>query len=144
MDNLRAPEICIDKDGQWYADGVLLIRKEIIKLFASNLKKDAHDNYHILWQNYLYPVGVEDAPFFAQSITEQAGQLMIKLLDGREFPMPSGSIIVKNNIPYISLFWSSDTKLSRPSYNELCKNLIEQDGHYFIKYGDTEWFIEEK
>ncbi|MCO5384488.1 MAG: hypothetical protein NHB14_00705 [Desulfosporosinus sp.] len=39
MENLRAPELYIDKDGLWYADGVLMINKEIIKLFAANLKK---------------------------------------------------------------------------------------------------------
>lgn len=143
MDNLHAPELFIGKDGSWYADGVLMIRKEIIELFASHLKKDGHDKYYIDWQNQLYPVKVEDAPFFVKSVNEQDGQLMIKLYDGREIPLPPGNIIMKNNIPYISLFWQHDTKLSRPSYYELCKNAIERDGHYFIKYGDKEWFIEE-
>ncbi|MDP4127542.1 MAG: DUF1285 domain-containing protein [Bacillota bacterium] len=143
MDNLRGPELFIDKDGLWYTDGVLMIRKEIMKLFASHLKKDGHNKYHIDMQNQLYPVKVEDAPFFVQSLTEQDGQLMIQLYDGRTFPLPPGNIIIKNNIPYISLFWQRDTKLSRPSYAELCKNVIERDGHYFIKYGDSEWFVEE-
>ncbi len=143
MDNLLADEIFIDKNGIWYADGVLMIRKEIIKLFASHLKKDGHDRYHIDWKNQLYPVRVEDAPFFVQSVTEQVGRLMIKLYDGREFTLLPGNIIMKNNIPYISLFWQRDTKLSHPSYCELCKNVIEREGHYFIKYGDNEWRIEE-
>jgi len=143
LENLRAPELFIDKDGLWYADGVLMINKEIIKLFASHLKKDGHKKYHIDWQNHLYPVRVEDVPFFVPSLTGQDGQLMIQLYDGRRFPLPSGNIIMKNNIPYISLFWQRDTRLSRPSYAELCKNLIERDGHYFIKYGDNEWLVEE-
>lgn len=143
MESLRAPELFIDKDGQWYADGVLMIKKEIIKLFASHLKKDDYDKYHIDWQNQLYPVRVEDAPFFAQSLTEQSDQLMIQLYDGRKIPLPLSNIILKNNIPYISLFWQRDTKLSRPFYSELCKNAIERDGHYLIKYGDKEWLFEE-
>ena len=142
MDNLSAPELFIDRDGRWYADGLLMTKQEIIKLFASHLKKDEHDNYHIHWQNYLYPVEVEDAPFFVQSLTEQVGRLTVLLYDGREFPLPSGNIIVKKDIPYISLFWNCDTKLSRPSYSELCKNLIERDDRYFIKYGENEWFVE--
>ena len=143
MDNLRAHELFIDKDGLWYSDGVLMFRKEIIKLFASHLKQDGHDKYHIDWHNQLYPVRVEDAPFFVQSISEQVGQLMIQLYDGRKFPLPPGNLIMKNNIPYISLFWQRDTKLSHPSYCELCKNAIERDGQYFIKYGDNEWLFEE-
>jgi uncharacterized protein len=143
VDNLRAPELFIDKNGRWYADGVLMIRKEIIKLFASHLKKDGHGEYHIDWQNQLYTVGVEDAPFFVQSLTEQVGQLMIQLYDGRQFPLPPGSIIMKKNIPYISLYGKCDTKLSHSSYCELCKNAIERNGHYFIKFGDCEWPFEE-
>lgn len=142
LNNLRAPELSIDKDGLWYADGVLMIKKEIIKLFASHLEKDG-DKYHLVWQNQLYPVRVEDVPFFIQTISEQAGRLMILLYDGREFPLPPSNIMIKNDIPYISLFWQRDTKLSRPSFSELCKNAIERDGHYFIKYGDKEWFVEE-
>ncbi|MBC2725431.1 DUF1285 domain-containing protein [Desulfosporosinus sp.] len=143
MNNLRAPELFIDKNGQWYTDGVLMINKEIIKLFASHLKKDGYDKYHIDWQNQLYPVLVEDAPLFVQSLTEQAGLPIIQLYDGRTFPLPSGSIWIKNNIPYISLFWKRDTKLSHSSYCELCKNLIEKDGRYFFQYGDSEWLVEE-
>ncbi|HBV88817.1 MAG TPA: DUF1285 domain-containing protein [Desulfosporosinus sp.] len=143
MNNLRAPELFIDKNGQWYTDGVLMINKEIIKLFASHLKKDGYDKYHIDWQNQLYPVLVEDAPLFVQSLTEQAGHPIIQLYDGRTFPLPSGSILIKNNIPYISLFWKRDTKLSHSSYCELCKNLIEKDSRYFFQYGDSEWLVEE-
>lgn len=143
MNNLHAPELFIDKDGQWYADSILMIRKEIINLFASHLKKDSQDRYGIDWQNQWYPVNVEDAPFFAQSLTEQAGQLIIQLYDGRKFPLPPGNISLKGNIPYLSLFWQCDTKLSRPSYSELCKNLIERDGHYIIQYGESEWLFEE-
>jgi len=143
LNNLRAPELFIDKNGQWYSDGVLMINKEIIKLFASHLKQDGPDKFHIDWQNQLYPVMVEDAPLFVQSLTEQDGHLMIQLYDGRIFPLPPGNILIKNNIPYISLFWQRDTKLSHSSYCELCKKLIEKDGRYFIKYGDREWLVEE-
>lgn len=143
MNNLRAPELFIDKDGLWYADSVLMINKEIVKLFASNLKRDGHDQYHIDWQKQLYPVRVEDTPFFVQSVSEQDGRLMILLYDGRKFPLPQGNIIIKDNIPYISLYCQRDTKLSRPAYSELCKKAIERDGHYFIKNGDNEWLIEE-
>ena len=143
MDNLRSPELFIDKDGLWYSDGVLMTKKEIVKLFASHLKKEGRNTYQIDLKNQLYAVRVEDAPFFVQSVTEQAGLPVIQLYDGRKFPLPPGNITMKNNIPYISLFWQRDTKLSRPSYSELCKNPIEREGRYFIKYGDNEWLIEE-
>ncbi|KLU62405.1 hypothetical protein CEB3_c12660 [Peptococcaceae bacterium CEB3] len=144
MSNFSGPEVFVDKNGLWYADGVQMVNEEIIKLFASHLTKDDHGRYRIDWRNQSYPVSVEDAPFFVQSVTEQAGQPMVQLYDGRKLPLPLGDIVIKDNIPYISLFWNCDTKLSRASYCELCKNLIERDGRYFIKYRDNEWLIEEK
>ncbi|CAA7602379.1 Protein of unknown function DUF1285 [Acididesulfobacillus acetoxydans] len=143
MGDFSGPEVHIDKNGIWYADGVEMVNEEIIKLFASHLTKDDYGKYQINWRNQLYPVSVEDAPFFVQSVSEQVGQPMIQLYDGRKLPLPLGCIVMKENIPYISLFWQYDTKLSRASYCELCKNLIERDGRYFIRYGDNEWLIEE-
>ncbi|NLM21070.1 MAG: DUF1285 domain-containing protein [Peptococcaceae bacterium] len=139
MENLPAPEIFIDKNGQWYADGVLMTRKDIVKLFASHLRKESDNQYYIVWQNQWYPVQVEDVPFFVQSVTEQDGQLMISLYDGREMPLPSGKMIIKNNIPYITLFWPGDTKLSHAAYNELGKRAIERNGQYYINYEGNEW-----
>ncbi|NLL53234.1 MAG: DUF1285 domain-containing protein [Peptococcaceae bacterium] len=139
MENLPVPEIFIDKNGQWYADGVLMTRKDIVKLFASHLRKESDNQYYIVWQNQWYPVQVEDAPFFVQSVTEQDGQLMILLYDGREMPLPSGNMIIKNNIPYITLIWPGDTKLSHAAYNELGKKAIERKGQYYINYGGNEW-----
>jgi len=143
LDNFSAHELSIDKNGLWYADGLLMVRKKIIKMFASHLEKEGPENYHINWKNQLYPVKVEDAPFWAQSITEQAGRLMIRLYDGRAFPLPQGNIIMRNEVPYISLFWQCDTKLSQHAYWELCEYAIERGGHYFIKYGDNEWRVED-
>lgn len=143
MENLQTPEITIDKDGKWYSDGVLMTRKEIINLFSTNLKKIGPESYQIDWQNKTHPVKVEDVPFFVESVTEVDGGFMLLLYDGREVPMPQGSILIKNQTPYISLFWPLDTKLSRPSYNELCKHLVEREGHYLIQYGVNEWPVEQ-
>ena len=144
MNRSSSPELFIDREGQWYADGVLMIKKELIQLFASHLKNDGQEKYHIDWRNQLCPVRVEDVPFFVQTVMALDDGLMLQLKDVRKFPLPPGSIIMKDNIPYISLFWQRDTKLSRPSYSELCKNLIEREGHYYIKYGDNEWLVQEE
>jgi hypothetical protein len=143
LNDFSVPELFIDKDGHWYADGVQIIRKEIIKLFASNLRKDDQHNYYIYWQEKSYPVKVEDVPFFAEFINEQAGRLVIQLYDSRELSIIPKSLILKNNIPYLSLFWERDTKLSHHSYWEISKNLTERNGNYFIKYGNNELPIEE-
>lgn len=143
MNCSHGPALSIDKNGLWYADGVQMIRKEIIERFASHLEKDAGNNYYVNWQNAAYPVKVEDAPFLAASIQEQDGRLMLQLMDGRAFPLPQGKIVIKNHIPYISLFWPWDTRLSRHAYWELCEHMTQRDGRYYIQYGGGEWQLDE-
>ncbi len=144
MEQFHNPDFFIDRDGKWYADGVLMIKKKIIKLFASNLKKDDGNNYYIEWQEKPYPVRIEDVPFYVRSVTVGPDHVLLALYDGRELPLPPGkSIFVKNSIPYISLFSPCDTKLSQRSYSTLCENVLERDGRYFIKFGQREWPIEE-
>ncbi len=143
MEQLEAPKFFIDKDGVWYADGVLISRKEILLFFASHLKKDEESRYSIDYRHQSCGVRAEDVPFFITSLREEDGKLLILLYDGREFPMPSGNLIIKNKIPYVSLFWERDTKLSRAAFNLLSNYLIERDGHYLIRYGDDEWPVEE-
>lgn len=154
---LDAPQIRIGKDGVWYADGVPAVNKQIIQLFASHLQRDDHNHYTIEWQNQSYPVEVEDVPFFVVSLAfrgEEAGDPgeesgeespgpVIRLYDGREMPLPPGKIVVKKGVPYISLLWPEDTKLSRAAYAELCTHAIERKGRYFIQYADKEWLVEE-
>ncbi len=143
METFHVPELHIDKDGKWYSDGVLMTRPEIILLFSTHLTMTGTGSYQIDWQNKTCPVRVDDSPFFVNSLFEKDGRFMLLLSDGRELPMPPGSVVLKNNIPYISLFWPSDTKLSRPAYHELCRHLIEQSGAYLIRLGDHEWPVEQ-
>ncbi|MPM08327.1 hypothetical protein SDC9_54639 [bioreactor metagenome] len=144
MEQFHNPDFFIDKDGKWYADGVLMIKKEIIKLFASNLKKDAPNNYYIEWQGKPYPVRIEDVPFYVRSVTVDSDNVLLELYDGRKLPLPPGkSIVLKNAVPYLSLFSPCDTRLSQRSYSELCENVSERDGRYFIRFGEREWPIEE-
>ncbi len=143
MENSQTPEITIDKDGKWFSDGVLMTRKEIVNLFSTHLKKIGPDSYQIDWQNKTHPVKVEDVPFFVQTVAETDAGFMLQLYDGRELPMPAGPIVIKNQMPYISLFWPDDTKLSRSSYSDLCQHLIEREGRFVIQYRDHEWPVEE-
>lgn len=143
MEEFHNPDFLIDKDGIWYSDGLLMIRKEIIKLFADNLKKGDDGGYYIEWQNKPYSVRVEDVPFMVQSVSPEDGQVLLHLYDSRTLPMPQGNILLKNNVPYLSLFWKMDTKISQSAYAKLSENVIERNGAYFIKYGEHEWPVEE-
>jgi hypothetical protein len=143
LEEFKNPDFLIDKEGIWYADGLVMIRKEIIKLFADHLKRGEDGGYHIEWQGKPYPVRVEDVPFLVQSADLQDGKVLLQLYDSRTLPMPAGSILLKNNVPYLSLFWNMDTRISQNAYSRLSENVLGRDGSYFIRYGGQEWPLEE-
>jgi|GEM_PF-1037999 len=140
---IKNPELRIDKDGYWFADGSLMHREGILSAFAAHLKKEEPDKYSIDWQGQSLPVSVEEAPFFCRSFYQAEGSVFLLLRDGREVPAVSGKIIMKREIPYLSLFWEGDTKLSRSAFETLCACLSETEAGYVVRYGNCKWLITE-
>lgn len=107
MEYLSKPDFYINKEGEWYVDGILASRKEILLLYVSHLKKDEEGVFYIDYQNKKHFVRVEDVPFYAVSLSEEGSDLRLQLHDTREVSLPlgNGNIMIKNKIPYVSLFW---------------------------------------
>lgn len=143
MIDQHIPEFVIDKDGRWFTDGVLMVQKKIITLFAEHMQKDEQGKYAIKWQGINYPVQVEDVPFWVDKLEQEGDALTLHLYDGRKVPMPDGPIWMKNDAPYLSVFWERDTKLSQHVFSILSSSLIERDGAYFIRYAGREWSVKE-
>ena len=143
MENKRLPEIAIDKDGIWFVDGARMIRQDIIRLFAENMHRDENDNYYIYWQNFHYPVQVAKAPFLAIALEERNDRLILSLYDGRELQLNSGTLIMEEGTPYVSLLWEKDTILSRQVYWQLSEYAVEEEDSIVIKHHDLSMKIVE-
>ncbi|MGB0682054.1 MAG: DUF1285 domain-containing protein [Magnetovibrionaceae bacterium] len=55
----------IDEDGQWYHEGAPIGRIELVRLFATVLKRDDHGNYWLATPVEAGRIQVDDAPFVA-------------------------------------------------------------------------------
>jgi hypothetical protein len=62
-------DIRIDREGQWFYHGSPITRKELVKLFASVLKRDAEGRYLLETPAERGVIEVEDAPFLAVELT---------------------------------------------------------------------------
>lgn len=73
------PEICISgafrirADGTWLHDGRAIARAELVRLFASVLRREASGRYFLVTPAEKVPVTVDDAPFVAVAM-EAAGE----------------------------------------------------------------------
>ena len=110
--------IIIESDGTWYWGSCEMKRKDIVRLFSSHLVKTGEHDYAINLNNEVCPVKVEDVPFVITGILPEE-ELRILLNDERILDLPPTEIVLKNNVPYCSLFWENDTKLSRSAFWQL-------------------------
>lgn len=71
------PEHCSDgamriaADGSWYHDGGRINRPEMVRLFASILRREADGSHALVTPGELVPVTVEDQPFLAVEARSQ-------------------------------------------------------------------------
>jgi hypothetical protein len=59
----------IDRNGIWYYMGSPIGRKELVKLFATVLRRDAAGDYWLITPAEIGRIEVEDAPFIAVELT---------------------------------------------------------------------------
>ena len=136
----------IDRNGIWYYHGSPIGRQELVKLFASVLKRDESGDFWLITPVEKARIQVEDAPFLAV-------ELFI------EEPGPHQKLTVRTNIdetvtistehplevefdpktaepaPYVKLREGIRARLSRPVYYELVELGVEAPHNDEIYYG---------
>lgn len=131
-------EIKIDREGNWYADGMKMERKEIVNLFSTHLWRNGENQYFICLNQQVFPIVVEDTPFIINEVIEEEGKLKVRLNDERVLDLSDHPIVVIKSIPYTSLFWERDAKFARHAFWQLSKYIVETDQGYLVKFGDTQ------
>ncbi len=66
-------DIFIDRDGNWYHQGSIIRRVELLKLFASALRRDEIGSYWLITPAEMAQIEVEDAPFIAVELFRTGG-----------------------------------------------------------------------
>lgn len=139
----------IATDGTWFHQGTPIGRKELVKLFASVLKRESDGTYWLETPVERGEIEVEDAAFIApltdrvgndwvfqtnidQQVTLDADHpLRVEVADETGEPRP-----------YISVGKGLEARLSRNVYYELVHAAAEQaDGTWTIQSGGQSWVV---
>ena len=130
----------IASDGEWLYHGSPIRRIELVKLFASVLRRGADGSYWLVTPVERGRVKVEDAPFVAVELAREgqgAGQqLRLRtnldewLTVGPRHPIrlgrPSGVAEDSGPAPYVEVRDGLEARLARPVYYELVELADEQ------------------
>jgi len=143
-------EIRIDKEGTWFFRGAEMFRKEIIRLFCDNLRRDETGRYLIELNGERCRLEVDDTPFAVRSVSAapapvEAGEYLILLNDGSEEVLDTETLwIGEGNVMYC-LVRSREfpARFTRAAYYQLAAH-IEYDeaaGVPYLRRGNSRFSI---
>jgi len=144
--------IRIDKEGVWHYRGARMFRKDILKLFFENLKKDELGRYLIEFEGDKCLIEVEDTPFVVktagrENMDDRKNESIEILLSDftSEKLDPSTLRVGMDNVLYCSIKDKKfEARFSRSGYYQIAE-LIEYDKKrdaYFLPINGQNYYIE--
>ncbi|HFD15095.1 MAG TPA: DUF1285 domain-containing protein [Rhodospirillales bacterium] len=130
----------IDRHGTWYHEGAPIGRAELVRLFATALRRAPDGSHWLLTPFEQIPVEVEDAPFLAVELERQGEDREQRLrfrtnLDrwvmlGEEAELRLRPDARGACVPYLGLERGLEARIVRPVYYELAELAVpgEADG----------------
>jgi hypothetical protein len=135
------PDLRIDRDGDWYDDGVQITHPGIIANLRGNLRRDS-DGYFIQTRVRI-PIRVDDAPFAIVRVERRGDGLHAYLNDGTDERLDPGTLrLGAQDVPYGAVKDGAfEARFSRAAAFQLLQ-LAEYDeasGAGTLRLSGTEW-----
>ena len=144
--------IRIDKEGVWFYREARMFRKDILKLFFENLKRDELGRYLIEFEGDKCLIEVEDTPFVVKTADrdnrEDHGNESIEILLSdftSEKLDPSTLRVGMDNVLYCSIKDRKfEARFSRSSYYQIAEFIKydEDKDAYFVPLTGRNYYIE--
>jgi hypothetical protein len=152
-DELPPSFIRIDKEGTWYYKGNEMFRKDIVKLFYQNLKRDESGSYYIDLESELASLEVEDTAYVVTAVNkfgspaERNERISVLLNDETQEELDCNSLrIGDNNILYCTVKADGhDARFLRSSYYQIAEFFDYDDvgDSYFLPLNDARYYIKD-
>ena len=100
-------DICIRSDGRWWHEGSEIKRHELIKLFASILRRESSGSYYLVTPNEKLQIQVEDVPLLIVESTRHVpenGTEQIAMRSNLDDVLTLGAdhaLELRQSIPYV-------------------------------------------
>ena len=136
-------EIFLDKEGNWYHEGILITHPGTIALFSRSVVKDPSGGYRLQIGKESAKIIVEDTPYMVRRVEIHKDCIMILLNDGIwEKLEPATLWIGKGNVLYCKVKSGEfPARFLRPAYYQIMQ-LLEEDGNgFFIKISGQRWAL---
>jgi len=139
----KGGEIRLDKEGNWYHEGVKITHKLTADLFSRSIKKGEGGGYVLEIGQEWAPVVVEDTPFMVRSVDLTDAGAVLTLNDGTQEQLDPETLRVgDDNVLYCEVKKGEHpARFLRPAYYQLMKRLVETDDGYALELGGKKWKV---
>ena len=119
-------------DGSWLHEGNPIRRPELVKLFASLLRREADGSHVVVTPAEKLTVEVEDAPFVAVEVASEGEGAMRRLAfrlntDDVVIAGPDHAITLAAARPYLHVRHGLMARIARPVFYELAELALAED-----------------
>ena len=126
----------IARDGSWHHEGRPIRRPEMVRLFASILRREPDGGYALVTPAEKLAIAVEDAPFVAVEAKSEgegrARRLAFRLNTGEVvLAGPERRLRLGGARPYLEVRRGLDALIARPVWYELAEGGLWSDGAFF-------------
>lgn len=146
--------IRIDREGTWHYKGNEMFRKDIVKLFYENLKRDEAGRYYIELENDLASLEVEDTAYVVTAVYKSGSRdegnerISVLLNDETLEELDCASLrIGDQNILYCTVKADGhDARFLRSSYYQIAEFFDYDDAgdSYFLPLNGARYMIKDR
>ena len=137
----KLPDLRIDRDGDWYDEGVQVTHPGILANLRGNLKKDGSGFF--IQTRVRIPVRVDDAPWVVTRIERRGEALHAILNDGTEERVDPATVrLGASDVPYCTVKGGAfEARFSRAAAFQLLAlaDYDESSGRGALKLGGREY-----
>ncbi|MGE5446416.1 MAG: hypothetical protein ACM3SR_17775 [Ignavibacteriales bacterium] len=140
------PRIYIDKEGNWYQDGIPILHRWTYLYNNKLLRRDEEGRYYIDEGRGRVYAHVEDTPYVVKMIDKRTEGLYLILNDETEEKLDFNALWMnEENIPYTKVKNGEfEARFSRPAYYEITKYLKQEGDKFYIEVEGTEYSLKPK
>ncbi len=133
----QKPRIFIDKEGNWYQDGIPIQHRWTYLYNNKLMQRDTEGRYFIDEGRGRIYIAIEDTPFVIKNIELRDSSLFLILNDETEERLQSDTLYLNpDNIPYVKVKDGRfDARFCRAAYYEIMKLLEHDENGYYLNIG---------